>query len=348
MDTQSHSSLVAVIDPEADEGQLDRIVAAAARLRPGVMVTNGDGWSAVALGERSGTADPESFLILPGVLRVVSVSTPYRLAALEVFGSRRPVGVPPLPGSAGGSTTCVGDGQPLAVMAACSGPIDRLAFLVGEVRRAGATLLFGGEFSPRHDGTGRERQSRADALKSLAEEHGMGLCLEVSDPANVGEASELASMLQVGSRNMQDFRLLGAVGQATCPVLLKRGPGATLEEFILAAEYVLIHGNGRVLLCESGIRTFDAVDRPRLEITALPLIRWATHLPVLADASGTTRDGILVPSVSRASAAAGADGLVVEVTAGTGTSRGAAIDVDTFRGLMDELRSVAAAVGRQM
>jgi 3-deoxy-7-phosphoheptulonate synthase len=176
----------------------------------------------------------------------------------------------------------------------------------------------------------------------------MGLCLEVSDAANVEEASKVASMLQVGSRNMQDFRLLRAAGQATCPVLLKRGPGATLEEFILAAEYVLIHGNGRVLLCESGIRTFDAVDRPRLEITALPLIRWATHLPVLADVSGTTRDGSLVPAVSRASAAAGADGLVVEVTAGTGASDGAAIDVDTFRGLMDGLRSITAAVGRQM
>jgi 3-deoxy-7-phosphoheptulonate synthase len=343
VDTESHSSLVAVIDPEADDAELDRIVTAAARLRPGVTVTNGDGWSAVALGERSGAADANTFLGLPGVLRVVSVLTPYRLAALEVFGSRRPVAVPPPPGSVGGPTTCVGGGQPLAVMAACSGPVDRLAFLVAEVRRAGATLLFGGEFPPRHDRVGPERRVHADALKSLAAEHGLGLCLEVSDAANVAEASEVASMLQVGSRNMQDFRLLGAVGQAACPVLLKRGPGATLEEFILAAEYVLIHGNGRVLLCESGIRTFDAVDRPRLEISALPLIRWATHLPVLADASGASRDGTLAPAVARASAAAGADGLVVEVTAGEAVPQSAAIDIQVFGRLMEELQAVAAA-----
>jgi 3-deoxy-7-phosphoheptulonate synthase len=308
-------------------------------------VTNGDGWSAVGLGETQGAGDDGSFPDLPGVLRVVSVSTPYRLAAREVLGSRMPVGVPQAR-SGGGPTTCVGPARPLAVMVACSGPLDHLPSLVAEVRRAGATLLFGGEFSSPSRPMRSERMAHADTLKALAEEHGLGLCLEVSDAANVEEASEVASMLQVGSRNMQDFRLLRSVGQATCPVLLKRGPGATVEEFILAAEYILLHGNGRVLLCESGIRTFDAVDRPRLEITALPLICWATHLPVLADASGATRHASLVPAVARASVAAGADGLVVEVAAGTGTSPGAAIDIDTFHGLMDELRAVAAAVGR--
>ncbi len=342
MSVESHPSLVLVIDPESDEQERATILAAAARVRAGTLVTSGDGWAAVTLGDGTRTVEAESFRRLPGVLRVVPVSTPYRLAALEVFGDRVAVGLPP-PQPFRARPKWIGNRHPLAVMVSYSAPPDGLPSALAAARHAGATLLFGGEF-PAPSARSGGAVADISELCRLAEELDLGLCLEVSDAAHIDEASRVATLLQVGSRNMQDFRLLRALGQAIRPVLLRRGPGATVEEFILAAEYILIHGNGRVILCESGIRTFDAVWRPRLEINALPLIRGATHLPVMADPSTASSEGAIVPAVARAIVAAGADGLVIEV--GEGGQGDAAIDVATFTRLMDELRQVAAAVGR--
>ena len=342
MSVEAHPSLVLVVDPESDEQERAAILAAAARVRAGTLVTSGDGWAAVTLGDGTRAVEAESFRRLPGVLRVVPVSTPYRLAALEVFGDRVAVGLPP-PQPFRARPKWIGNRQPLAVMVSCSAPPDGLPSALAAARHAGATLLFGGEF-PGPSARSGGAVADISELCRLAEELDLGLCLEVSDAAHIDEASRVATLLQVGSRNMQDFRLLRALGQAIRPVLLRRGPGATVEEFILAAEYILIHGNGRVILCESGIRTFDAVWRPRLEINALPLIRGATHLPVMADPSTASSEGAIVPAVARAIVAAGADGLVIEV--GEGGQGDAAIDVATFTRLMDELRQVAAAVGR--
>jgi 3-deoxy-7-phosphoheptulonate synthase len=337
-------SLVLVIDPESDERERAIILAAAARVRAGALVTSGDGWAAVTLGDGTRGVEAESFRRLPGVLRVVPVSTPYRLAALELFGDRVAVGLPP-PQPFRARPKWIGSGRPLTVMVSCSALSDGLPSALRAARDAGATLLFGGEFPPPKARLG-DTVPDISELCRLAEELDLGLCLEVSDAAHIDEVSRVASLLQVGSRNMQDFRLLRALGQATRPVLLRRGPGATVEEFILAAEYILIHGNGRVILCESGIRTFDAVWRPRLEINALPLIRGATHLPVMADPSTAAPEGAIVPAVARAIVAAGADGLVIELGEGGGGQGDAAIDVATFTRLMDELRQVASAVGR--
>jgi 3-deoxy-7-phosphoheptulonate synthase len=339
---EAHPSLVLVIDTESDEQERATILAAAARVRAGTLVTSGDGWAAVTLGDGTRAVEAESFRRLPGVLRVVPVSTPYRLAALEVFGDRVAVGLPP-PQPFRARPKWIGNGQPLAVMVSCSALTDGLSSGLAAARQAGATLLFGGEF-PAPSARSGGAVADISELCRLAEELDLGLCLEVSDAAHIDEASRVATLLQVGSRNMQDFRLLRALGQATRPVLLRRGPGATVEEFILAAEYILIHGNGRVILCESGIRTFDAVWRPRLEINALPLITGATHLPVMADPSAASSEGAIVPAVARAIVAAGADGLVIEL--GEGGQGDAAIDVATFTRLMDELRQVAAAIGR--
>ena len=337
-------ALVLVIDPEIGDRERAEILAAAERARPGALVTEGDGWAAVALGDGPRIHQAESFSRLPGVLRVVPVSKPFRLAALEVLGHRKTVRlelgsrVSPI------GHRDVGNVERLTVMVECSPP-ERISSLVHEVRDAGADLLFAGEFGQSIGGSARTEQPDIGALRSLAEEMNLGLCVEVSDASHIEQASRLASLLQVGGRNMQDFRLLRAIGQATCPVLLKRGPGATVEEFILAAEYALIHGNGRVILCESGIRTFDSVWKPRLEINAIPLLWRATHLPVFADTSATP-DGALVPSVARAAVAAGADGLVLKVRAGEIRDGDADIDLSTFARLMQELRAVAAAAGR--
>jgi hypothetical protein len=153
--------------------------------------------------------------------------------------------------------------------------------------------------------------------------------------------------LQVGGQNMQDFNLLRHLGGMSKPIVLRRGPGATVEEFLLAAEYVLVHGNGRVLLCESGIRTFDALDKPRFEINAIPLIKQLSHLPLLADPSQTAPRASAVPPIAKAAVAAGVDGLIVEVgTEATRDRAGFAIDIETMTRVVGELRPIARAAGR--
>jgi DAHP synthetase I family len=163
----------------------------------------------------------------------------------------------------------------------------------------------------------------------------------------IESAAELADVLQVGSGNMQDFSLLREMGRTQRPIILRRGVSATVEEFLLAAEYVLVHGNGKVILCESGIRTFAALQRPRFEINAVPLIQALSHLPLIADPSQTAPNATAVPAMARAATAAGADGLILEVgTEAAYDQEGAAIDVETMRRLMSELRPIARAVGR--
>ena len=148
---------------------------------------------------------------------------------------------------------------------------------------------------------------------------------------------------------MQDFNLLRALGEADRPVIVKRGFGATVEEFLLAAEYVLMHGNGRVIVCESGIRTFDATGRPRFEINAIPVIKRATHLPLLADPSRSTSDPRWVPAVARAAVAAGADGLMLDLKPPGRTTRSTSgIDATTFKMLIEDLEPIASAVGRRV
>jgi 3-deoxy-7-phosphoheptulonate synthase len=152
----------------------------------------------------------------------------------------------------------------------------------------------------------------------------------------------------VGARNMQNFSLLRELGGTDRPVILKRGLGASTEEFLLAAEYVVSHGNGRVVVCESGIRTFDVSGRPRFEINAIPLLKAASHLPVIADPSQSALDFRLVPPVALAAVAAGADGVLVEVGGGTtGPDRASAtIGLQAFAGLVADLQTVAVAAGR--
>ncbi len=177
----------------------------------------------------------------------------------------------------------------------------------------------------------------------------MAFCVEVWDASQIAAAADVADLLQVGSPNMQDFSLLREIGALDRPVLLRRGAGATVEEFLLAAEYVLVHGNGKVILCESGIRTFDALRKPRFEINAIPLVKQLSHLPLVADPSQTAPHASAVPAMAKAAIAAGADGLVLEVgTEAIYDPDGVAIDIEAMQRLTAELRPIARAVGRGM
>lgn len=344
---------VIVLDPAAPESDLAGVLAAAGELLPGARVTRGDGWAAVPLGDGVRPIRSEPFERLPSVRRLVQVSVPYRLASRELFGEDLPIEVR-LEGDEIGESEIVrlGGRAPLGVIVSsrwASASEMRFRLLAPLLREAGCRIFHAGQLAlaPHREGSSELTEDALRRLADVAHANGLALCVEVADAGQIESAAAVADLLQVGSRNMQDFSLLREMGRMRHPVLLRRGPGATVEEFLLAAEYVLLHGNGRVILCESGIRTFDALRKPRFEINAVPLIKRLSHLPLVADASQTAPHVATVPAMAKAAVAAGADGLVLEVdTEAVFDPEGVAIDIEAMRRLMSELRPIARAVGR--
>jgi len=221
------------------------------------------------------------------------------------------------------------------------------------VKAAGATMLRGGAFKPRSSpysfqGLGEE------GLKYMAlarEETGLPFVTEVMEPQMVPLVSDYADMLQIGARNMQNFALLHAVGESHKPVLLKRGLMSTIEEWLMSAEYILSHGNNHVILCERGIRTFETTTRNTMDISAVPVLKQLTHLPVMVDPSHATGKWDLVEPTARAALAAGADALMIEVhpRPEEALSDGPqSLKPERFASLMNTLPGIAAAIGRSM
>ncbi|MCV0402454.1 MAG: bifunctional 3-deoxy-7-phosphoheptulonate synthase/chorismate mutase [Chloroflexi bacterium] len=273
---------------------------------------------------------------LPGVDQVIRVSSPYKLASIQEPGERTRVRA---------NGTEIGLGQELVVMA---GPCavesrEQLLETARCVAREGARVLRGGAFKPRTSPYSFQGLG-LPALKLLAEAHevtGLPVISEVVDPADVPIFEEHVDILQVGARNMHNFVLLKAVGQSRRPVLLKRGLSATIEEWLLAAEYILSAGNPNVILCERGIRTFETATRNTLDLSAVPVLRELTHLPIIVDPSHGTGHRALVGPMALAGAAVGADGLIIEVHPDPANARSdgdQSLSFDEFGGLMDELR----------
>ena len=343
---------VLVLDPSVSDAGVDEIRAVASDAIFGMQITRGDGWAAVPLRDGRRLMDAGALERLPAVRRVVEVGAPYRLASRELFDRDLGVDVTRTgPGVAAPPVT-FGGGGGLGVIASSrwvSTSVDRFELLAPMLREAGCSAFHAGKMKTESD-AGEGAGLTADVLRGLrdaAHEHGLALCAEVWDAGQLPAIAGIADLIQIGSRNMQDFNLLRELGDSGRPVLLRRGPGATVEEFLLAAEYVLVHGNGRVILCESGIRTFDALAKPRFEINAVPLIKQLSHLPLLADPSLTAPHAAAVPAMARAAIAAGADGLSVEVgPREVFDPEGVAIDIDAFHRLVGELRPIARAVGR--
>jgi 3-deoxy-7-phosphoheptulonate synthase len=246
-------------------------------------------------------------------------------------------------------------GQQLIIMA---GPCavesrEQLLETAQAVKEAGAQVLRGGAYKPRtspYSFQGLAEQGLR-ILADVREQTGLLVVTEVIDPHLVPLVSAYADILQIGARNMQNYALLHAVGEAQRPVLLKRGMMSTIEEMLMAAEYILSHGNQRVILCERGIRTFETYTRNTMDINAVPLLKQLSHLPVVADPSHATGKWELVAPVSRAAVAAGADGLIIEVhpRPEEAVSDGAqSLKPFRFAELMRSLRPVAEAVGRRL
>ncbi|QBD77800.1 3-deoxy-7-phosphoheptulonate synthase [Ktedonosporobacter rubrisoli] len=292
----------------------------------------------------------ENLESLPGVESVLRVSKPYKLASREFHPEDTIVDVP---------TACVSEGvvhiggNAVIMMAGpCTVETEKQLMTTAEaVRKEGAVILRGGAFKPSTSPYGF-RGLGEDGLKLLAKARatfGMAVITEVMTPTDVPLVCEYADILQIGTRNMQNYMLLDAVGRTQKPVVLKRGMSATFEEWLLAAEYVLSQGNPNVILCERGIRTFEKATRNTMDISAFPLIERLSHLPIISDPSQGTGRRDLVGPMSLASIAAGTDALLIEVhpNPDEALKDGAqSLTLDQFQSLMPEAQAVARAVGR--
>ncbi len=338
--------MVIVMRPDATAADIEAVVATVNTLGFRAHVVPGRGRTAVAVVGNPGPLDPARFSRIPGVARTLPITTPYRLVARDTTGVSTTVTL--ATGPVFGADEVVVIAGPCAVESA-----DQFLATAAAVARAGATVLRGGAFKPRTSPYSFQGLG-PDALPILArarEATGLALVTEVTDPSSVGLIASVVDMLQIGARNMQNAPLLRAAARAGKPILLKRGPGATLEEFLLAAEYVVAEGNPDVVLCERGVRGFDPATRYLFDVTAIPLLRQLTHLPVIADPSHATGNRTLVPPVARAAVAAGGDGLIIEVHAEPESARSdghQSLDHREFETLMHSLAPVCAAVGRHV
>ncbi|MDX2442693.1 MAG: 3-deoxy-7-phosphoheptulonate synthase [Bacteroidales bacterium] len=231
--------------------------------------------------------------------------------------------------------------------------MEQLFETARSVESSGANLLRGGAFKPRSSpysfqGLGEEGLK---LLSQIRKETGLPVVTEAMDTRQVELVAEYADMIQIGSRNMQNFPLLKEAGMCGKPILLKRGMMATIEEFLFAAEYVLHHGNDQVILCERGIRTFETSTRNTLDLSAVPMLKQLTHLPVIVDPSHGTGVRWMVPAMAKAAVAVGADGLIMEVHYNPEEALcdgEQSLSLDEFTNLMSELPKIAEAVGRQI
>jgi len=280
-----------------------------------------------------------------GVEKTMPILKPFKRASREFHPQDTVV-------TANGVT--IGGRQLVVIAGPCAvESLDQMLEIAHAVKEQGAQLLRGGAFKPRtspysFQGLGEEGLR---ILGKVRQDTGLGVVTEVMDPEMVPLVTTYADVLQVGARNMQNFALLHAIGKAHRPVLLKRGMMSTMEELLMAAEYVLSHGNDRIILCERGIRTFETYTRNTLDIAAVPLLKQLSHLPVIVDPSHGTGMWELVEPVSRAAIAAGADGLIVEVHTHpeAALSDGAqSLKPDRFATMMQNLGRIAEAVGRTL
>lgn len=294
----------------------------------------------------------EALESLPSVESVLRVSKPYKLASREFHPEDSIVEVPVACVAAG--TVGIG-GQDVVMMAGpCTVESERQLMTTAEaVRKQGAIILRGGAFKPSTSPYGF-RGMGEEGLKLLAKarsEFGMAVITEVMTPTDVPMVCEYADILQIGTRNMQNYMLLDEVGRAEKPVVLKRGMSATIEEWLLAAEYVLAQGNRNVILCERGIRTFEKITRNTMDVSAIPLIKRLSHLPIISDPSQGTGRRDLVGPMTLASVAAGTDGLLIEVhpNPDEALKDGAqSLTIPQFQELMPRLVAVARAIGRDV
>lgn len=338
--------MIIVLRPDVTEEQINHIIDRVQKLGLKPHVSKGTERTIIGL------IGPEDVLrvtpleVFPGVEQVMPVLAPYKLVSREFRKENSLVNL--------GKGVTIGT-EKLVVMA---GPcaienLDTLYDIAKKIKKAGASVLRGGAFKPRtspysFQGLGEEGLKY---LKKVGDELGMVTVSEVMDCRDVELVSEFADVLQIGARNMQNFTLLKEVGLSKKPVLLKRGLSSTIKELLMSAEYILAGGNFNVILCERGIRTFEDSTRNTLDISAIPVVKQLSHLPIIVDPSHAAGKWGLVASLSKAAVACGSDGLIIEVHSHPedALSDGAqSLIPSNFIALMQELKGIARTVGREI
>lgn len=339
--------MIIVTTPGITPDALDRIVEHVEQAGLRAHVSRGAQRTIVGCIGEEGRLGEHGLTQLEGVERVIPVLKPYKLASREFSVANTAIHLGDV------ADTVVG-GQEVVVMA---GPCsvegrEMLLATADAVQAAGARVLRGGAFKPRSSPYAFQGMGEA-GLELLAEARartGMPVVTEVMDPRQVELVARYADVMQIGARNMQNFALLSEVGRVQRPVLLKRGLSGTITELLMAAEYVLAQGNGDVMLCERGIRTYETATRNTLDVAAIPVLKRETHLPVLVDPSHAGGRAHLVTPLALAAVAAGADGLIVEVhpdPAHALSDGEQSLEYGAFGEMMTQVRAVAEAVGRR-
>jgi 3-deoxy-7-phosphoheptulonate synthase len=340
--------MIVVMGPTHTRAQLDAVIQKIEE--GGLRVQINEGVERVVLGVLGDSHTKELLRehveAMPGVESVVRILQPYKLVSREFQGGRD--------STVWVRNVAIGGSRVVVIAGPCSVESREQAVQTARaVKAAGAQLLRGGAFKPRtspYSFLGLEE----DALKILAEARdltGLPIVTEAMDARQLAMVIEYADMVQIGARNMQNYTLLRDAGRVTHPIMLKRGPGATIEELLLAAEYIMAEGNPNVVLCERGIRTFENYTRFTLDLNAVPVLKRLTHLPVIVDPCHGTGKWEFVTPMARASVAAGADGLLVEVhpePAKALSDGPQQLTPQNFAVMMQELDAIALAVGRRV
>jgi 3-deoxy-7-phosphoheptulonate synthase len=335
--------MLVVMHSHATPRQIDDVVNAIRQMNLTPHPMPGATRTAIGITGNVGAVDPRTLEVLPGVEELLRVTKPYKLASREMHEADTFVRLP---------QAVVGPGTFTLIAGPCSveneAMIQRTAeFLLGH----GVRLLRAGAYKPRtspyaFQGLGRDG---LDILARVRRRTGIGIVTELMDTDNADAVEEVADVIQIGTRNMQNFSLLKCVGRSTKPVLLKRGMSATLEEWLMAAEYVMAGGNYNVILCERGVRTFSDHSRNTLDLSVIPPVKHLSHLPILVDPSHGTGKRDYVPPMALASLAAGADGLLIEVHPDPdhALSDGAqSLTFAAFEQVLQSLRRLAEPLGR--
>jgi 3-deoxy-7-phosphoheptulonate synthase len=334
--------MVVVMEERASDAQIELVVARLIEM--GMDVHRSTGVTRTVLGAvGQGRPDPGLIEVMDGVKEVVRISEPYKLASRTFKPEATIVTVGDLR---------IGGDEVIVMAGPCSAENEKqVRTTAAAVKRAGAKVFRGGAFKPRSSPYSFQGLGEAglQLLRDAARAENMALVTEVMDVSQIELVNRYCDIFQVGARNMQNFTLLRELGRARKPVLLKRGISATIEEWLLSAEYVLSGGNTDVILCERGIRTFETATRNTFDVSAIPVVKKLSHLPVVADPShGAGRRDMVAP-MARAAVAAGADGLIIEVHCDPdhALSDGAqSMFPAQFDRLMAELRIIAPAIGR--
>jgi len=337
--------MIIVVKPDATAEQIDHIIK---KIKDhGLQAHVSKGTERTIIGAIGDEAILQAMPLeaIPGVEKVLPILKPFKLASWEFRREKTVISV---------HGQDIG-GKQIAIMA---GPcaVENKSLLIEiakEVKNAGATFIRGGAFKPRTSPYAFQGLEE-EGLRYLAdarERTGLPIVTEVMDPRDIELIARYADVLQIGARNMQNFRLLKEVGMCKKPVLLKRGISATIKEWLMSAEYIMAGGNHQVILCERGIRTYETATRNTLDLSAIPVLKQLTHLPVIVDPSHAVGKWDLVAPMAKAAVAAGADGLIIEVHSNPEEvlcDGEQSLKPKSFKLLMDELRLIAKAVGREI